>query len=96
VDATSDVAALATAIHYGPRVPFLALGKFALSGTVSHADLELSSVTKFVEWNWMHGVALKGIREGNDLRRYRDTAVNNLGSLIDGTAAGIDVPAGAE
>jgi hypothetical protein len=95
VDASSDVAALATAIHYGPRVPFLALGKFARSGTVSHDQLELSSVTKFVEWNWMHGVALKGIREGNDLRRYRDTAVNNLGSLIDGTAAGTEVPAGS-
>jgi Phosphoesterase family len=96
VDASSDMAALATAIHYGPRVPFLALGKFARSGTVSHAQLELSSVTRFVEWNWMHGVALKGIREGNDLRRYRDTAVNNLGSLIDGTAAGIDVPSGSD
>jgi phospholipase C len=96
VDASSGVLAQATAIHYGPRVPFLALGKFARSGTVSHVQLELSSVTKFVEWNWMHGLALKGSREGNDLRSYRDIAVSNLGSLIDGTAAGIDVPAGAD
>jgi len=96
VDASSEVMAEATAIHYGPRVPFLALGKFARSGSVSHVQLELSSVTKFVEWNWMHGVALKGSREGNDFRRYRDTAVSNLGSLIDGTAAGIDVPAGSD
>ena len=96
VDASSGVKAQATAIHYGPRVPFLALGKFARSGTVSHLQLELSSVTKFVEWNWMHGLALKGSREGNDLRSYRDIAVNNLGSLIDGTAAGIEVPSGCD
>lgn len=96
VDASSGAAAQATAIHYGPRVPFLALGRFARPATVSHAQLELSSVTKFIEWNWLHGAALKGTREKEDLRRYRDTAVNNLGSLIDNVAAGIDVPAGSD
>jgi hypothetical protein len=94
VDASSDTAAQATAIHYGPRVPLLAVGKFAQPNVVSHVQLELSSITKFIEWNWLHGSALKGIREGDDLRRYRDTAVNNLGSLIAGDAAGAVVPAG--
>jgi len=94
VDASSESAAQATAIRYGPRVPLLAVGKFALPNSVSHAQLEMSSITKFVEWNWLHGSALKGDREGDDLRRYRDTAVNNLGSLLDDTAAGTSVPAG--
>jgi phospholipase C len=92
IDASSGSATHATAIHYGPRVPFLASGRFARAGTVSHVQLEMSSVTRFIEWNWLHGSALKGIREQDDLRRYRDTAVNNLGSLIDGAAAGIEVP----
>ena len=96
VDASSGLATNAAAIHYGPRVPFLALGKFARTNSVSHVQLEISSVTKFVEWNWLHGAGLKGIRETADLRRYRDTTVNNLGSLIDGTAAGTDVPGGAD
>ena len=94
VDASSGTAAQATAIHYGPRVPLLALGKFARSDAISHAQLELSSITKFIEWNWLHGSALKGVRESDDLRRYRDTAVNNLGSLIAPDAAGATVPVG--
>jgi phospholipase C len=94
VDASSDTLAQATAIHYGPRVPLLALGKFAQTNVISHVQLELSSITKFIEWNWLHGSALKGSRETDDPRRYRDTAVNNLGSLIAGDAAGAVVPAG--
>jgi phospholipase C len=96
VDASDGTAGQGSAIHYGPRVPLLAVGKFALHNSVSHARLEISSVTKFVEWNWLHGSGLKGIRESDDPRRYRDTAVNNIGSLIDGAAAGIVVPSGSD
>jgi phospholipase C len=95
VDAFGGSAALANKVFYGPRVPLLAVGKFARSNTISHDPLEISSITRFVEWNWLHGSALKRDRQTDDLRRYRDTAVFNLGSLIDGTAAGIDVPSGS-
>jgi hypothetical protein len=81
-------------IAYGPRVPFLALGRFARPNQVSHVPLELSSVTLFEEWNWMRGTGLKGGRAVSDARRYRDTVVNNLGSLLDPAATGIEVPAG--
>lgn len=40
---------------YGPRVPFLALGPFARKNHVSHRELEHSSVTTFIEWNWFEG-----------------------------------------
>jgi hypothetical protein len=96
VDSSTGSATQAVAIHYGPRVPLLAVGRFARRASVSHVQLELSSITRFVEWNWLHGLALKGGREGNDLRRYRDTTANNLGSLLDVAEVGVDVPAGAD
>jgi hypothetical protein len=65
---------------------------FAQPNHISHEQLEMSSITLFIEWNWIHGNTLKGGREGGDPRAYRDTVVNNLGSLIDPVAAGIQVP----
>jgi phospholipase C len=96
VDSSTGSATQAVAIHYGPRVPLLAVGRFARRAAVSHVQLELTSITRFVEWNWLHGLALKGGREGNDLRRYRDTTASNLGSLLDIAEVGVDVPAGAD
>jgi hypothetical protein len=96
VDSSTGSAAQAVAIHYGPRVPLLAVGPFARRASVSHVQLELASITRFVEWNWLHGLALKGGREADDQRRYRDTTANNLGSLLDVAAVGVDVPAGAD
>jgi hypothetical protein len=96
VDSSTGSSTQAVAIHYGPRVPLLAVGRFARRAAVSHVQLELTSITRFVEWNWLHGLALKGAREQVDLRRYRDTTANNLGSLLDGTEVGVDVPAGAD
>ncbi|HVZ74498.1 MAG TPA: alkaline phosphatase family protein [Polyangia bacterium] len=61
-------------VPYGPRVPLLALGPFARANVVSHVPLELSSITKFVEWNWLGGVVGQ--------LRGRDVTANNLGSLV--------------
>ena len=94
VDASSGVAADAYALAYGPRVPLLALGRFARRNHVSHVPLELSSVTVFAEWNWLRGARLKGTREPGDLRRYRDTVANNLGSLLDAREVGVEIPGG--
>ncbi len=69
---------------YGPRVPFLAIGPFARKNFVSHVTLEHSSVVKFIEWNWLGG---KTGQLGT-----RDTVVNNLGSLLDPTVTGVEVP----
>jgi hypothetical protein len=75
-------------IPYGPRVPLLALGNFTHAGHVSHVQLELSSLAVFIEWNWLHATALKGVRVPDDVRSGRDTVVNNIGSLLDATATG--------
>ena len=72
------------AVAYGPRVPLLALGRFAKANHIAHEPLELSSVTKFLEWNWLGG-------ETGQLG-HRDASVSNIGSLLDGTATGTPVP----
>jgi phospholipase C len=75
-------AANGSKVHYGPRVPLLALGRLARSNWISHVNLEMSSITTFAEWNWLHGSAMKGLERTRDPRSYRDTTANNLGSLI--------------
>jgi hypothetical protein len=56
--------------------------------------MEMSSLLKFIEWNWLHAAPLKGFRERKDPRAYRDISVNNIGSLIDAVEAGGEVPGG--
>lgn len=70
---------------YGTRVPFLALGKFAKKGFISHVVLEHSSVVKFLELNFTGKTGQLAAR---------DTNVNNIGSLLDPTQTGIVVPEG--
>ncbi len=94
VDGSSSDPAQSGPIWYGPRVPLLAAAPFGRAGQVSHVQLELSSLTVFIDWNWLHGSSLKGVRESTDRRQYRDAVDNNIGSLIDPVAAGIDVPCG--
>jgi phospholipase C len=70
-------------VPYGTRVPFLAIGPFAKKGHISHAEMEHSSVVRFLEWNFLTSTGqLRG----------RDTVVNNLGSLLDQSKTGIAVP----
>lgn len=69
---------------YGTRLPFVAIGPFAKKGFVSHVVLEHSSIVKFIEWNWLEG-------KTGQLGR-RDTAVANLGSLLDPATTGVPVP----
>jgi len=71
-------------IPYGPRVPLLAVGPFARRGHVSHVQMELSSITAFLEWNWLGGAA--------DQLGHRDAAVANIGSLLDAGETGVPVP----
>jgi len=40
---------------YGTRIPFIAVGPMVKKNFVSHAQLEHSSVVKFIEWNWLSG-----------------------------------------
>jgi len=69
---------------YGTRIPLLAIGRFAQKGTVSHVQMEHSSIVKFLEWNYLGG---KTGQLG-----ARDTVVNNIGSLLDPTQTGTMVP----
>jgi hypothetical protein len=75
-------------VAYGPRVPFMALGTFALANHVSHVPLELSSVTAFIEWNWLGGLS-------GQLHR-RDAIVSNIGSLLDPGKTLVPVPVGPQ
>jgi phospholipase C len=60
---------------YGMRVPAMAIGPLARTGTISHVAMEHSSIVKFIEYNWLGGKTgqLKG----------RDATVANIGSLLD-------------
>ena len=78
-----DLADDGTPVPRGTRVPFLAVGPFARTGVVSHVVLGHASVVRFLEYNFLGQVGQLG---------YADTKVNNLGSLLDQTAAGIAIP----
>jgi phospholipase C len=69
---------------YGTRVPFIATGPMVKKNFVSHAQLEHSSVVKFIEWNWLGG-------QTGQLGA-RDAVVANLGSIFDPAAIGASVP----
>jgi phospholipase C len=69
---------------YGTRIPLVAVGPFAATGTVSHVVMEHSSIVKFIEWNFLGGST--GQLQG------RDAVVANLGSLLDPSVTGVSVP----
>jgi phospholipase C len=69
---------------YGTRVPLLAIGRFAQKGTVSHVQMEHSSIVKFLEWNFLGGTTGQ--------LGARDAVVNNIGSLLDPSETGVMVP----
>ena len=79
-------------VFYGPRVPLLVMPPFGRANQISHVELEMSSLTKFIDWNWLQDGTLKGIRDTPDPRQYRDVSASNIGSLIDPVAAGAEVP----
>jgi phospholipase C len=78
-----DVDAQGQTVAYGTRVPLLALGPFARKGTVSHVQMEHSSVVRFLEYNFVGPVGQLG---------HNDAKVNNIGSLLDPSTTGIRVP----
>jgi hypothetical protein len=55
----------------------------AKANAISHAQLEHSSIVKFIEWNW---TTQTGQLSG------RDAVVGNLGTLLDPAATGTTVP----
>jgi phospholipase C len=59
---------------YGTRIPLIAAGRFARTNYVSHVTMELTSIVKFIEWNWLGATGQLGAR---------DALVANLGSLLD-------------
>ncbi len=69
---------------YGPRVPTIAIGRFARKGFISHVTMEHSSIVKFIEWNWLGGKT--GQLQGRDLE------VHNIGSLLDAAETRVTVP----
>jgi phospholipase C len=68
---------------YGPRIPFLALGKFAAKNKISHVQMEHASIVRFLEWNFLMSTGQLGTR---------DAVVNNIGSMLDPSTTGVTVP----
>jgi phospholipase C len=85
VDAAYDQDDSGKPVPYGTRVPLIAIGKFARAGTVSHVQMEHSSIVRFLEYNFL-GPFWQGAL-GN-----RDAIVNNIGSLLDPSSTGIAIP----
>lgn len=69
---------------YGPRVPTLAMGRFARRNAISHVTMEHSSIVTFIEWNWLG-------RQTGQLGT-RDAVAHNIGSLLDPAQTGRRVP----
>jgi len=69
---------------YGPRIPTLAIGRFARRNTISHVTMEHSSIVKFIEWNWL--------QKKTGQLGTRDAVVHNIGSLLDPAQTGVRVP----
>jgi phospholipase C len=69
---------------YGTRVPLLAIGPFTAPNTISHVEMEHSSIVAFAEWNWL------GMQVGQ--LAARDAVVHNIGSMLDPTKTGVTVP----
>jgi hypothetical protein len=83
-------------VFYGPRVPLLVMPPFGRANQISHVEREMSSLTKFIDWNWLQDGSLKGTRDTEDHRQYRDVTANDIGSLVDPVAAGAEVPSGSD
>jgi len=64
---------------YGPRTQFVAIGNMVKKNYISHVDMEVSSLIRFIEWNFIG-------KEG--LLETRDKTANNIGDLIDEEIAG--------
>ena len=70
---------------YGTRVPLIASGPFVRAGSISHVQMEHSSIVKFIEWNWLGDA-------DRPARRAATACVANLGSLLDPSTTGVAVP----
>jgi phospholipase C len=70
-------------IPYGTRVPLIAIGPFVRKGSVSHVQMEHSSIVRFLEYNFVGPVGQLG---------HNDAKVNNIGSLLDPSSTGVHVP----
>lgn len=78
-----DADELGNQVPYGTRVPLMAIGAFTKPGTISHVQMEHSSIVKFLEWNFLTRVGKLNARDG---------WVNNIGSLLDQSKTGIPIP----
>jgi phospholipase C len=70
-------------VPYGTRVPLLAIGKFARKGTVSHVQMEHSSIVRFLEYNFLGPVGQLG---------FNDAKVANIGSLLEPRETVVRIP----
>jgi phospholipase C len=58
--------AVATAVHaqgrcgYGPRLPLLVISPYANPNFVDHTTTDQSSITRFIEDNWLNGQRIQG------------------------------------
>ncbi|HEY3909268.1 MAG TPA: alkaline phosphatase family protein [Stellaceae bacterium] len=68
----------------GTRVPLLVISPWAKANAVSHALVSQSSITRFIEDNWLHGERLGG--------GSFDAASGSIADLFDFTSGGHNLP----
>jgi phospholipase C len=82
----------ATAVHaqgrcgYGPRLPLLVISPYAKQNFVDHTITDQSSITRFIEDNWLNGERIQGsfdaIAGSLDNMFNFDTAANTAAFLL--------------
>jgi phospholipase C len=43
---------LANSVGLGARVPVIVISPFANAGAISHQQMDLASIVRFIQWNW--------------------------------------------
>jgi phospholipase C len=88
---TALAGATTTAVHaqgrcgYGPRLPLLVVSPWAKANFVDHTITDQSSITRFIEDNWLYGARIQGSFDalaGSLDNMFNFEAAPNLGSFI--------------
>jgi phospholipase C len=73
---------------YGPRLPLLVISPYAKQNFVDHSTTDQSSITRFIEDNWLGGQRIAGSFDAiagplNNMFEFKKKAANNGLYLLD-------------
>ncbi|KAJ3250273.1 hypothetical protein HDU77_006803 [Chytriomyces hyalinus] len=70
---------------YGPRIPFVAVGKMVKKSYISHVRAEPASIVRFIESNWFADAVPGQLRT-------RDAVAGSFGDMFDAEVVGFEFP----